>query len=36
MPDIRRMGDDYVVKIHGELIRCESYSAAYELWEETE
>lgn len=36
MPDIRRMGDDFVVRIKGELIRCESYDAAYALWEEAE
>ena len=36
MPDIRRMGDDFVVRIHGKLIRCESYDAAYALWEEAE
>ena len=36
MPDIRRMGDDFVVRIHGKLIRCESYDAAYALWGEAE
>lgn len=36
MPDIRRMGDDFTIVIHGKLIRCESYSAAYALWEESE
>ena len=34
MPDIRRMGDDFVIVICGELIRCNSYDAAYSLWEE--
>lgn len=34
MPDIRKMGDDYVVVIHGRVIRCESYDEAYSLWEE--
>ena len=36
MPDIRRMGDDFTIVIHGELYRCESYDAAYALWEEAE
>lgn len=34
MPDIRRMGSDYVVKINGKLYRCETYDQAYSLWEE--
>lgn len=36
MPDIRRMGDDFVVVINGKLFRCDSYSEAYALWEEAE
>ena len=36
MPDIRRMGDDFVVAIKGELFRFESYSAAYAAWEENQ
>ncbi len=36
MPDIRRMGDDFVVVVRGELIRFESYAAAYAAWEEAE
>lgn len=34
MPDIRRMGDDYVVTLNGKLIRFDSYDAAYAAWEE--
>lgn len=34
LPDIRRMGDDFVVVISGKLVRCDSYDAAYALWEE--
>ncbi len=36
MPDIRRMGDDFVVVVNGKLFRCDSYDAAYALWEEAE
>lgn len=36
MPDIRRFGDDYAIVTDGKLIRCESYDAAYALWEEAE
>lgn len=35
MPDIRRMGDDFVVKINGILVRFESYDAAYAAWAES-
>ena len=34
MPDIRRMGDDFVVTLSGQLVRFESYAAAYAAWEE--
>jgi ABC-type Na+ transport system ATPase subunit NatA len=34
MPDIRRMGDDFVVILNGEVVRFESYDAAYAAWEE--
>ena len=36
MPDIRKMGDDFVVVVRGELVRFESYDAAYAEWEEAE
>lgn len=34
MPDIRRMGDDFVVTINGVIVRFESRDAAYAAWEE--
>lgn len=35
MPDIRRMGDDFVIVLNGEVARFESYDAAYGAWEES-
>lgn len=34
MPDIRKMGDDFVVILNGELVKFESRDAAYAAWEE--
>ena len=34
MPDIRRMGDDFVVVLKGKIVRFESYDTAYAAWEE--
>lgn len=34
MPCIGRMGDDFVLMLNGELIRFQSYDAAYRYWEE--
>ena len=36
MPDIRKMGDDFVVVIDGKLVRFYSYDEAYAAWEEAD
>lgn len=36
MPDIRRMGDDFVIVIDGRLYKAPSYDELYDIWKDSQ